>query len=125
MPVTILKIEQEEAQGLKKFKIEQDAAVSEAIADNSEVLALNAGENSTQIVTEEQVLIVKPDDLMARIHAHSVQACISKDFIVTIDELRKLTIYSITQLEAGDLSAVRQFQLNKEVRSLSIASPDS
>ena len=96
MPVTILKLEQEEAQGLKKFKIEQDAAVSEAIADNSEVLALNAGENSTQIVTEEQVLIVKPDDAIARIHAHSVQACISKDFIVTIDELRKLTIYSIT-----------------------------
>ena len=76
-------------------------------------------------MTEEQVLIVKPDDSIARIHAHSVQACISKDFIVTIDDLRKLTIYSITQLEAGDLTAVRQFQLNKEVRSLSIASPDS
>ena len=123
MPVTALQLTKvEEKAGFKMYKVGQDEALTEQLADNSEVLALAVGQNSTQVVTEEQILVIKPDGQIFRLHTHSVQACISKDYIVTVDELRKINIYNIAkQLEANEMIVARQFQLSKEVRSLSIA----
>ena len=46
---------------------------------------------------------------MIRIHTHSVHATISRDFVITVDETRKVSIYNVTSLMANETSAARQF----------------
>ena len=98
MPVTVLNLAQtQEGNGIKTYKIGHDAAMTELLADNSDILAYCAiGQEASLIVTEEQILAVHKGGRVMRNHCHSVHAAISKDFIVTIDEQRKLNIYNVS-----------------------------
>ena len=53
MPLTVLTMEATEAQGIKSYKIVQDSAMTELIADVSDVLAFKAIDEASIMVTEE------------------------------------------------------------------------
>ena len=87
MPVTVLSLESQAEHGIKTFKITHDPAMTELMADNSDILAFRSiGQEASIIVTEEQILAVHKGGRVMRNHCHSVHASISKDFIVTIDD---------------------------------------
>ena len=81
--------------GIKTYEISLDAQLTEQIADNSTVLASSSDKNATVLVTEEQILVVHNAGEILRAHTHSVHAAVSKDFVVTVDEQRKVNIYNI------------------------------
>ena len=110
MPVTVLSLESQAEHGIKTFKITHDPAMTELMADNSDILAFRSiGQEASIIVTEEQILAVHKGGRVMRNHCHSVHASISKDFIVTIDEQRKMNIYNVASVMQNDITVVRQF----------------
>ena len=74
----------------------------------------------TIIVTEEQVVAVRNGSEVFKNHSHSIHATISKDFIVTVDDQRKLNIFSIAKVKENEFQVSRQFQLPNEVHSMSV-----
>ena len=59
MPVTVLTLESSRENGIQNYKIVLDAAMTELIADNSDILAFRANNDASIIVTEEQILVVR------------------------------------------------------------------
>ena len=100
--------------------------MTELMADNSEILAFRAtSQDASIVVTEEQVMVVHKGGRVMRNHCHSIHATISKDFVVTVDDQRKLNIYNVAQVLSNQIVVARQFQLTSEVHSMAISGPDN
>ena len=110
MPVTVLSLESTLESGIKTYKIGQDSALTELCLDNSEILAFRAtSEDASIVVTEEQVMVIHKGGRVMRNHCHSIHATISKDFVITIDDAKKLNIYNVAQVLSNQIVVARQF----------------
>ncbi len=114
IPVTVLNIADESntiiAGSPKKYTIEQDKQLSEKIADNSTILAVKNSDSDLIIFTEEQLFEIDlSSGKSSAIHMHNVHAAISKSHAVTIDHLRKLSIYNCNQNQNENKNSLRNF----------------
>ena len=108
--MTVLSLDKtEEAPGITSFKITQDDLLGSLINDSSSVLAFRGTEEISIIVTEEQIVILKKSGEVHVSHLHSVNAAISNDFLVTVDDQRRLSVYTLTKVLANQVTAARQF----------------
>ena len=69
--------------------------MTELIADNTEILAFRGNQDSSVIVTEQKIVIVRDNGRVIKTEANAVHATITKDYVVTIDASRKLNIYNM------------------------------
>lgn len=127
MPITVLSMSQRTEHGIRTYMFELDTAMTELIADNSDIIAFRAchDQDASIVVTECQILIVHKGGRVIRNHCHQTQAAISSDFVITINDQRKLSIYNVKQLLANDLTVARSFLLNAEVHSMAISNPET